>query len=375
MKRRQFLKSIGLMAAGTALSPLKATAGMFDSILGSTVAGFGTILANSYFNELELEYKMAAPTPSFKCVVSHYLPIAFLEVINAPTDSILVGGKTMAAATQGSLLGSQVIEQDGAIQLNNVRIWSLPEILRFEMLIPLCKYCNDDSTYIVPEQMLSVAASTSTLAACGVESLLGGALGVIQDSIMNQLDFGCVPEIFYDSSFDPLWQTGCHDLATTTALAAASGTGYETMCQTGTASIVGSVLGSFGLPGGDSVNPCVGTWGTLYPRSSSANESSPALAAALTAYRALHLAAYTHGSFPMFVGLGGKMKMVYPVSSGTPMRIGDPIVGAILKELPSFEDTNYGFIYLAPATCLKNYWTLVGACVPMPPCMGGDTAN
>jgi len=376
MNRRKFLKAIGACCASCAF-PSVSNAGLFDSVLGDIGGSMANIIAAAHFNDLELEYLVSSPTPLGKVVVNHFLPVAFIEVINSPVDSLIIPTGALSSVYDALSVGQTTISQKGGAHSFNVRIWNVPGFVRYNMLTPYCKYCSDESALFAPEQDITSIASTISQAACFGSSALRAGLQKMQDKLMAMSPFGCMPTVYYDSSLDPNWANNCHDMAVTASMAASLGLNWEASCNTGLGSrLVQSIAGRFGLSAGDSINPCIGSWGTLFPRQAWVDEANPHMAAAITAYRALHLSAYYYGSFPYLTNLTGKFKMVYPTTSGMAFQVGGAESKAAAEALPisPVENLKYGFVYLAPVTCLKWPTSVVGACAPLPTC-GPDFIN
>ena len=374
--RRSFLK--GSMGAATAstLAPGIASAGLLDSVFSSSMGGFTGALAAAKFNDIELEYKTGGVDPfTGKFVVNHYLPVAFIEIVNSPTDSLVMGGDVFTTAADALGIGQMSLSDDGMTTTGNVRIWNFPEIVSQNVLVPLCKYCGDTTAYFTPEQDLSMLISNGANPLCAGASVVQAAMQKLQDALLSASPLSCIPKVYYDSSLDPNWITACHDALVTSSLTASLGMGYESGCGLSGSSIASEIAGKLGLSFGDSINPCINSWGPLYPRQYSVTEVSPVLAAAILAYRALHLAAYYYATFPMKVGLGGKFKLVYPTGAAPAFGIGSSESKAVMSNAPTTDITkNYGFLYLTPVTCEKYISSVAGVCAPLA-CTGTGLAN
>ena len=374
MDRRQFLKYAG-GASIAATSPLSHS-GLLDSAFGSSVGQFATVLANAVFNDLELEYIAGAPGfPPGKVAVNHYLPVAFIEIVKSPTDSIILGPDIFSSVYAAA--GSGGINTKRFVNTMNARIWNIPEFLRWALLTPLCKYCGDETAYFTPEQDISAIGSTvGAESVCAGGAAIAAGLQILQQKLIGLSPLSCMPQIYYDSTIDPNWRSGCHDLITTASIAATLGLSWEAGCESGAGEIIGKIASKFGLTAGDSINPCINSYGPLFPRQDTSHAANPTLAAAITAYRALHLAAYLYGTFPMKVGLSGKFKLVYPVTGTPAFDIGSSVSKLALSEAPlSATDERFGFIYLTPVTCSKIPWSTAGLCAPLPPCTGSGSTG
>ena len=374
MNRREFVKQLAstLAAAGFAGN---SNAGIFSSIFGSTSGGLADIMANAVLNDFDVEYKVVGSYIA-KQVINHYLPVAFVEIVNSPTDSLVLGTDTISGAYDMAA-GNISLSNSGDSYTMGARIWSLPESARSMMLTPICKYCGDTSALFAPEQGVASVISAATSAKCFGGNALGALLGKLQDSLLAMSPLACIPQVYYDSNLDPNWTTNCHDMEIASTMAIDLGLDWETACSTGSSDLLSSILGRFGISAGDALNPCIGSWSTLFPRQAMVNEANPTMAAAITAYRALHLAAYYYGTFPYTLNLAGKFKMVYPFSSGTPFEIGSAAGRAGAELIGDFpgNDYKYGFVYMTPVTCTKFLSSMAGACIPLPPCTGNEMSS
>jgi len=243
-----------------------------------------------------------------------------------------------------------------------------------EMLMPSsCKYCEKSFAMFTPEQDLSAILGLAGEAACAGSSVLTRLTNKLQDFLLSALPFSCVPKIWYDTSLDPAWLTGCHDLAMATGLAASLGHASDTACSVGS-DLANNIAGRLGLDLTSAINPCIGSWGSLYPRSAATIEPNPVKAAAITAYKALHLAGFHYAFFPYKTGLSGKLKQVFPARpTSMAMPIGSGIASAAYEATPASVNDKYGFLYYAPVTCTKFPWSAADVCIPVPPCLGLST--
>ncbi len=375
MHRRNFIKAV---AAGMALKGIDASAGALDSIFGSSTVDFSSLVAMGTINHLELEYIAGGPVCPVcpKIWINHYLPVAFIEIINSPTDSFFFANDVMDSL-YGAIGASGIsISDDGMQHTSHARIWDIPEHILAQMLLPFsCKYCDKSYATFTPDQDLSALISLAGDAACAGSSVLTRLQNKLQDQLMSALPLACIPKIWYDTTLDPAWISGCHDLAMSTGLAQSLGHTSDTACSVGS-SLASNIAGRLGLDLTGAINPCIGSWGSLYPRSAGTVEPNPVKSAAITAYKALHLAGFHYGFFPYKTGLSGKLKQVFPSRpTSLAMPIGSSIASAAFEVTPASVNDKYGFLYYAPVTCAKFPWAAANYCFPIPPCIGSSAQS
>lgn len=294
-----------------------------------------------------------------KFKVFHYYPVAFVEVTRSDMDSFATGG-----GAGGNPLTSTV-DTDGKFSHSfEARVWDLPEIvvdLAFSW--QHCKLCSKPGGLVGnPADMIDPAALSdlvagvcsdpATIVADQMKQALEGAYQKILSS-MPGLD--CIPKVLYDTASDPHWANGCRDIA------AASMAGP--VCDVPGASAGLSVSDWIG---GGAFNPCVGQWGSVLPRQKQVLNQDIQTAAALTAYRAIHVSKYTWKTFPYDASLRGKLQQTVPNPSiGFPPGINKEIFNAS-RTTP--HNGRWIFVWWVPTACCRDITDIVGVCPPPVPC-------
>jgi hypothetical protein len=215
------------------------------------------------------------------------LPLALVEVVRAPGDSIVAGAAPPAIATASSALSAS----DNTAE---ARVWSLSP-----RSLPGGDSCwsscvqEPDPDEAPETARRSGAGPASSGCSPALESALdamGGSGGGSGASAIS---------LAYDSTLDALhWRTGCRDLAR------ALGSGL--------ACLSGAQVG-----GG-----CLGAWGALYPRQMRDIGPDPVLHSAKTAVRAISLAHEPFHRLDFAPGRSGRLEQVAPGASAC-FRAGD----------------------------------------------------
>ncbi len=329
ISRRKFLKLSGAaaVAASTGLG-----------IFSKEAQAFGTnIVQLLSVDPATLEYKVFSPCcwycPSY-LVVSHYQPVALIEVIKGGGDSIVgnpIGG-----------INSVGVDENGYTSMA-ARIWEIPDwAVDVAMAYQGCKMCGSN------------AARSPAI----VNPVSSGICGAASDTLMRQatqqlggLLPACFPRLLYTTETDPTWNTGCRDVFRPNL--------GPIQCNT--------FSSMFQLPGSES---CIGTkWGPIFPRQMATHEDHGAIAAGIAAYRALHLSRFAAGMLPFDASVAvGKLQQTSPMTTvgfgpgslalDTQMRLG-----------PVSPTGIYSFVWWVPVVCCKSYDEIVGLCTPTIPCM------
>lgn len=310
-------------------------------------------------NPIDLEYKAGGPCCPIcpgTTIVNHYLPVAFVEIVNGPVDSLIMDFSNISQMAQYSNIGS--VDDFGS--LHAVRIWDIPYyLIDAAMGGQGCKLCDRSNATPLPPQTVSVASSIAGEIACNGGNVMQEAINRIMNQLTAQFPLQCIPQLIYDSNYDPSWRTGCRDISTAASYAGIS-------CD----ELSSTVLSSIGVDLDGGLSPCVGSWGHLYPRQMRSIGLDVISSAALSAYRALHIAGYSTGDFPYRVDLGGKLKWVSPTSTvamtpGTPFEIFN--AGQFVPPGEKF-----GFTWWSPVTCCKTIAGISSPCIPAIPCQGSS---
>lgn len=292
-----------------------------------------------------------------KFVVTHYMPVAFVEVTKSGTDSFATGGMNATPWTSTA-------QSDGKESHEfEARVWDLPEIvIDLAFGLQSCRLCGKPKGPGNPADMIDTAALADLAAGVCLDpvSIVGEQLQKSLQGIYDQLldmlpGSDCIPKVLYDTSLDIHWRTGCRDMA----LAAPAGP----ICE-----IPGSAAGFTATDwvGGGSFNPCVGHWGSVLPRQKTVLNHDIGTAAALTAYRAIHVAKHTWGTFPYSASLRGKLQQTIP----NPTVGWFPGTNKMIFNAGRLTPVNgrWIFVWWVPVGCCKDINEIIGVCPPPIPC-------
>lgn len=324
LTRRKFIKvsTAAAIAMGVGFGVKTPKAMAFDV----SIAGLLSI------DPLTLEYKIFSSC-CYYCtdyyIVSHYQPVALIEVIKGGGDSA-IGGSDI-----GSMFSTGVDNND--YSTFEARIWQIPEwAIAIAMAYQDCKLCGIDAAKTENVQL----SSATSVCSAATDALTEKAVEQVNENMPD-----CMPKLLYSTEFDAAWRTGCRDLAH-------SFYSNPITCNelTGSISFFGMEL-------------CIGAkWGPLYPRQMATPNDSAPIAAGIAAYRAIHISAFAQGSFPFDGSLSvGKLQMTTPHATvgftagsmmlDTQMRLG-------LVDLTH----TYTFVWWVPVTCCKRIDEIVGMC-------------
>lgn len=308
-------------------------------------------------NSKTLQYKVRSPC-CFLCfthyVVSHYQPVVFIEVIKGEDDGVF---------DEGGKLTDGVVTSDGKWHHSfDVRVWDLPQIaIDAAYLFQSCRLCGKKGVkkrYFTDVFGTSAAkiAELATTSCVPSENEVAKQVKALIMQFMDQLPFSeCIPKLLYDSSIDPHWRTGCRDVE----IADMMGGFCELPDPTGFTQKAASLASKLNL--------CVGSWGNVLPRQHRVVQHDIQTAAAMAAYRAMHLAAYSFNTFPYEISLKGKLQQTIPeAGQGYPPGTNKEIFNASRK---TPKDGHWGFVWWVPATCCKDIRQIVGICPPIQPCI------
>jgi hypothetical protein len=292
------------------------------ALCAALVCGAAPVAADPTFGPLELARRIS-PDPACTrtqveglCFcgttpcgyrIRMYVPVAFVETVRAPGDSLLwlsLPGPAAPATLSSS--------HSGLDNTAEAHVWTLGDAAWWLSGQPPCLRCAPSAARVPPPSPWSEAAD----ALCGPASAVMGALaGSGQSSPL-------LPALAYASEADGLnWRTGCRDLA----------------------------AGSWAIADGAGL----GQWGALYPRQMRDLGTPPVVYSAKTAYRALSIAREQLGTFPFPVDRSARMQQAYPAVS-TCFDIGEqPLPQAPFSERPvqTSGDGRYGWFYWRPVSC------------------------
>jgi hypothetical protein len=276
-------------------------------------------------------------------MVRHYQPVAFLEVIGSAADSLFSYGGT------GFPVGAS-IRDGGDDTYFDVRIWEFTDfILDPAFGYQHCKMVGVNAAKrqapVLPSKISSLAGS-----ACAPTTNL---MQLALNKINNAINLCFTPRLVYDSTIDVGWDTGCRDLAQ----AATFGPACAAINAGGslTSSLASGLTNSLGTT-------CVGSWGSVFPRSQAYNHTDPNVGSAMAAYRAVSLA-YDMSLFE-FNPLASQVKMQQVSPNYTlGFKPGSIAADASLR-CPASITGRYGYVYWVPVSGCKSYREIYGLCTP-----------
>jgi hypothetical protein len=242
--------------------------------------------------------------------VRMYVPVAFIETVRAPGDSLLGLPLASIAADEGD--GTQSSSHSGLDNTAEAHAWVLSDSIWLLSGMPPCFSCK-------PSDARAEAAPPVV-----AEAMCGPISNVIEALASNPVSrfAPLLSALAYASEVDLLnWRTGCRDLATIDSWAQAQG----------------------GL----------GSWGPLRPRQMRDLGTPPVLYSAKTAYRVLSIARDQLATFPFPVDLAARLQQAYPAIS-TCFEIGrQPLPQSPFSEQPvqTSVDGRYGWFFWRPVTC------------------------
>lgn len=311
--------------------------------------------------------------------IQHPLPVAFVEVVAGPTDSLLLPGdspfRSGTRRTGNAYSNRQAFE---------VRIWTMSDKLRnyLSVFLARCAWCSNSQ-------------SQSTGRGSGIP--YGDRFGGVGSKVMEAL--GCGPvdkatseamqeihkgmkdspiQLAYTSEVDSAsWRTNCRDafmsfMYSPLVLPVCGGEAVLGTTADGVESF-SNRMDEYEVPGGQSMgalhrqmmryregiqksNLCVGDWGPLLPRTYMAAGAPDSVGAALTAYRALHIARYAMKTFKWGVSTSGTwFQPIYPevrecVKAGEPLRTASQEIAPDGMDRLSWNG-RYGFIVWSQVSC------------------------
>lgn len=289
-----------------------------------------------------------------KVLISHYYPVALIELIRSPGDNAFggdVANKAMASRTTKRV-------QNGF----EVRIWDIGPLVDQMGQCMLCtsaeaqigKLLNGLSTDIFSDlggQLTEMGLELDKMAEAN-----GQACGPTPQQVKQQIDkFNRASKIdlFYTTELDVInWRTGCRDL---------SKEGFSSNMKCLYNDVTGDLNGAFDLDIGlfdDDGKECVGAWGSVIPRQYRA-VNTEVVSAAFTGWRGLHVSNFDLKNFKYAFSMNTKLQHAHPVVS----KCFKPGRSAIFVEKDTFSSPNgnYAFIYWVPTACCRGF-SAIAAC-------------
>jgi hypothetical protein len=245
--------------------------------------------------------------------VRMYVPVAFVETVRAPGDSLLGLPLGDAGVVAAEALGTESSSHSALDNTAEAHAWLLGDAAWMLSAQPPCLSCK-------PSDARTPAAPPSV-----ASDLLCGATSLAVEALKSNPVSSVAPvlaRLAYASEFDAVnWRTGCRDLLAIDSWAQAP---YN-----------------------------LRRWGSLQPRQMRDLGTAPLVYSAKTGYRALSIARDQLGTFPFPVDLAARMQQAYPAVS-TCFDVGEqPLPQAPSSDKPvrTSADGRYGWFYWRPVTC------------------------
>jgi hypothetical protein len=249
-------------------------------------------------------------------LITMYVPVAFVETVRAPGDSLLAGPLPSAPDSAGTLSSSH----SGLDNTAEAHAWLLGDAAWLLSGQLPCLRCQPSDARLPPPPPAAAADL-----ACGATSTVLSALS----SNIASASLSVLPTLAYASEADALnWRTGCRDLL----------------------AIDSWIQDPAGLR----------RWGALYPRQMRDLGTPPVVYSAKTAYRALSIARDQLATFPFAVDLAARMQQAYPAVSAC-FDVGEqplPQAPESAHPVQTSGDGRYGWFYWRPATCCVGFESL-----------------
>jgi hypothetical protein len=251
-------------------------------------------------------------------LIRMYVPVAFVETVRAPGDSLL--SLPLSGFDAIPLPGTESSSHSALDNTAEAHAWLLADTAWMLSGQPPCLSCTPSDARS-PGPPRSPAADL----VCGAASTVVGALASNPVSSFVPV----LATLAYASEADALnWRTGCRDMQAIDSWAQAPSS--------------------------------LRSWGALQPRQMRDLGTPPVVYSAKTAYRALSVARDQLGTFPFPVDLAARMQQAYPAVS-TCFDVGEqPLPQAPFSERPvqTSADGRYGWFYWRPVTCCIGFESL-----------------
>jgi len=261
--------------------------------------------------------------------VQMYVPVAFVETVRAPGDSLL--GLPLPLPGGAPADGTASSSHSALDHTAEAHAWLLGDTTWLLSGQPPCLQCRPSDA-----RARAPAPSPAADSLCDPVSTVAAGLAGAASSALAQ----ALPVLAYASELDPInWRTGCRDLL---------------------------AIDSWITPGGS--RPELGRWGPLHPRQMRDLGTSPVVYSAKTSYRALSIARDQLATFPFPVDPAARMQQAYPAVS-TCFAIGEqPLPEASSSERPvqTSPDGRYGWLYWRPVSCCVGFQSLAQCAVAQP---------
>lgn len=351
-KRRNFFKLLAYSIAGATVAPAVLRQGLAfaDSSSSPSVEDIAKLL---YIDPTTLEYKIISYCCNYCTnlyIVSHYQPIYMVEVSRGGDDSVITG---KSGETKSGMLSHK-----SGYKSFTVRLWSIPDwAIDIAMAYQSCKLCGKDYAPTSDTDSQSSGDSGGSIissSACFSSEWMQEALSAINDSLGD-----CFPSLLYYSSLDYDWRFGCYkDILRVDPIKSAACASEDDN------SIISGISETLY---GDKEDYCVGSWGPIYPRQMAWQYADARMGAALSAYRALHLAGEKDMlDYSVSVDLG-KLQLTHPHQRpGYLVGTKDGRKSITKKDVSKTDQ--FVFIWWLPVGCCKTQSEIQGICSPSVSC-------
>ena len=289
-------------------------------------------------------------------MVSMNVPVAFVETLPGPGDSLLAipNFTALLSTIVGKGLSVGQSNNSGMDNSFEVKVWQLPNtVMLLSSILPKCLVC-------MPSDAVDLAQPLPELPSSGCEGLTA-ATSKLTSLTQSLTAIPLMPSLSYASEADLLnWRTGCRDVTLTNWLKSNPVTCSASSVAETADKITKKLGAGSNLKNYFDEDACLGAWGQLYPRQMRDVGNVPTISSAKAAYRALSLAKRQFGSFNYPVNRAGKFQQAYPNVSAcfNPGASPLPSLPLTTKPVLSSTDGSYGWIYWRPVSCCISYTAL-----------------
>lgn len=292
-------------------------------------------------------------------LVNMYVPVAFIETVGAPGDSLLAVPNFSSLIKAASGLNAFSVGQSNHSGMDNsfeAKVWAFPDsVMTWSPIMPKCLVC-------MPSEAVDLTVKSPSPPSLGCELASGVASKIT--SLTSSISIPYMPTLVYASELDALnWRTGCRDLTITNILQSNAFTCSANALAGSANNLIGKLGGSNPISKYFEGDLCLGAWGALFPRQMRDVGNVATVASAKTAYRALSVAKtqfMASNNIKFAVNTKGKMQQAYPAVSAC-FKPGDsplPTAPLSTKPVKASSDGAYGWIYWQTVTCCVTYSNL-----------------
>lgn len=289
-------------------------------------------------------------------LVRMYVPVAFIETVGAPGDSLMAVPNFYSLIKSASGLDAFSVGQSNNSGMDNsweAKVWTFPDsVMTWSKIMPKCLVC-------MPSDAVDLTVKAPAPPSLGCDLASGVASKVL--SLTSSINLPLMPKLVYASELDPInWRTGCRDVSLTNILQSNAFTCSVSALAGNASSLLGSSNPISKYFEGDL---CLGAWGALMPRQMRDVGNVATVASAKTAYRALSVAKtqlMPPNNVRFAVDTKGKLQQAYPAVSACfkPGASPLPMLPTSSKPVVVSPDGAYGWIYWQTVTCCVTFTNL-----------------